>query len=441
MPDLKITQLTALTAVEDSDPLPIVDDPTGSAQTKKITRANLLDSKIISTDLGIANKTAGINLPVGDNYIIDSNVQLTGSTADGFTDTTGLTIWQFPTGASGNPTTVVGTETMVLTGALTQSNDVLGTSRYNTFDGTNDWLICTDANFANMTNTFSYGVWFKKTNWSEAVTDTLGARCDDDNATNGWLFYRNSSGLLILYANSSVVCSVDIRGLSVDHHYFSFTWSAGNVGTIYIDGVAVASGTGTITAGGKFMIGATRYGSPTYKASGIFGEVFIDVNTCLTPDQIRNIYARSAKRFATKDANSNVNIEGKKAIIIYAPMTTSISSTSNISDQAVVSIVVPESRMYNIKAKISQQSNVASATVHSYLKYGSSYAGGTLIGDNTSAISGFLKYSEYYELPMYFVAGTTIYLGGDVTASGSDSRYILGDNIYKNATFLILESI
>jgi hypothetical protein len=42
MADAKITQLTELTTVADEDLLAIVDDPSGSPVTKKITRANLL---------------------------------------------------------------------------------------------------------------------------------------------------------------------------------------------------------------------------------------------------------------------------------------------------------------------------------------------------------------------------------------------------------------
>ena len=42
MADAKITALTELTSVDDSDLLAIVDDPSGTPLTKKITRANLL---------------------------------------------------------------------------------------------------------------------------------------------------------------------------------------------------------------------------------------------------------------------------------------------------------------------------------------------------------------------------------------------------------------
>lgn len=46
MADQKITELTELTAPADADIVPIVDDPAGSPVTKKITRANLIGSKV-----------------------------------------------------------------------------------------------------------------------------------------------------------------------------------------------------------------------------------------------------------------------------------------------------------------------------------------------------------------------------------------------------------
>src|SRR3990167_660747 len=49
MADLKITQLTELTSPLISDIIPIVDDPSGSPETKKITLSNLLSQKTVVT--------------------------------------------------------------------------------------------------------------------------------------------------------------------------------------------------------------------------------------------------------------------------------------------------------------------------------------------------------------------------------------------------------
>lgn len=67
MSDLKITELTALTAPVDADLLVIVDDPSGLPATKKITRANLLTNVTDPTsDQDVATKAY-----VDSNSLID----------------------------------------------------------------------------------------------------------------------------------------------------------------------------------------------------------------------------------------------------------------------------------------------------------------------------------------------------------------------------------
>jgi len=65
MADKKISELNALTAVADVDLCVVVDDPTGSAETKKITRANLLGSETITIAAGKALKTDTISETTG----------------------------------------------------------------------------------------------------------------------------------------------------------------------------------------------------------------------------------------------------------------------------------------------------------------------------------------------------------------------------------------
>lgn len=60
MADLKITQLTSLSSASTDDLLPIVDDPSGTPVTKKITYGNL-SKKIINTTAKIANYTLTVN--------------------------------------------------------------------------------------------------------------------------------------------------------------------------------------------------------------------------------------------------------------------------------------------------------------------------------------------------------------------------------------------
>ena len=67
MADKKITELTELTTVNDADVLAIVDDVSGTATTKKITRSNLFAGK--------TNSSSGAGAPtstptaVGDIYV------------------------------------------------------------------------------------------------------------------------------------------------------------------------------------------------------------------------------------------------------------------------------------------------------------------------------------------------------------------------------------
>lgn len=72
MADSKISALTALTTVADEDLLAIVDDPSGTPVTKKITRANLLAGAISSIELGHATDTTLARSSAG-NVTIEGN--------------------------------------------------------------------------------------------------------------------------------------------------------------------------------------------------------------------------------------------------------------------------------------------------------------------------------------------------------------------------------
>ena len=68
MAEKKITQLTALASVATSDVLPIVDDPGGSPETKKVTVANLfaaLTAAALPTDI----RTRFVNYSIGGDTV------------------------------------------------------------------------------------------------------------------------------------------------------------------------------------------------------------------------------------------------------------------------------------------------------------------------------------------------------------------------------------
>ena len=73
MSDKKITQLTALTTVDNADVLAIVDDPAGSPVTKKVT-ADVL-GEYMSTNTHVVNAISAGSSPVdSENNIIANAV-------------------------------------------------------------------------------------------------------------------------------------------------------------------------------------------------------------------------------------------------------------------------------------------------------------------------------------------------------------------------------
>ena len=77
MANRKITELTALSATPDSaDILPIVDNPGGSAETKKITVSNLL---------GDAVKVSGGAVDIGGNTLLNFDASVNEQTGTTYT--------------------------------------------------------------------------------------------------------------------------------------------------------------------------------------------------------------------------------------------------------------------------------------------------------------------------------------------------------------------
>jgi hypothetical protein len=70
MADSKVTDLTELTSVDASDLLPIIDDPSGTPVTKKITRANLVSGLATTA----ANTFSGAQ-DLNGNNISNTNYQ------------------------------------------------------------------------------------------------------------------------------------------------------------------------------------------------------------------------------------------------------------------------------------------------------------------------------------------------------------------------------
>ncbi len=77
MADKKVTQLTALTAPANTDLLLIIDDPSGSPVSKKITVEDLLGKTSTLTVSAINITTSGDTTLAANNFIIDSTTNIT----------------------------------------------------------------------------------------------------------------------------------------------------------------------------------------------------------------------------------------------------------------------------------------------------------------------------------------------------------------------------
>jgi len=361
MADKKITELTELTAVATSDMCLIVDDPSGSAETKKITRNNLIGSEDITMAANkqiLADDTAGVSAPpiafdgdddtgvyrVGANQAgfgaggvkqggYDTNgmllagnrafindVQLTGSTDDGFPNTTTTYIWNFDSGADGNQTDVVGSKVLTRAGAnaLTASNDVLGVSRYNTC-GADTELTSTDTafNIANTADTddFILGGWFYIPDMTPAANVVLGGNTTDL-ADHGYALYIATDGILrtaLLGATDQRILH-DMTNATIGWYHIVFAREVGVAQYLFVNGNLVGKGSdATIgTTQTKFQFSGYNHSNSNVCESGTrLDEIFFRKGVLPTnlSDVIRNIYSRSAKKFAVKDQAGNVMIE------------------------------------------------------------------------------------------------------------------------------------
>lgn len=313
---VKISELNELSTVADVDLIPIVDDPTGVSETKAITRGNLLGSTIISTDLGMASKTAGAALPIQKNSIIASDVQLTGSTADGFAATPTAIYNMDATGADAPDAAYTGTKVgaydlTVKAESLASGADALGNAKYCQFAGSG-YLISTNAVF-DFSGTFALGFKMFFPDWTPASAATIISNADAANA--GCRLDLSTAGVLTWYENGVAICSVNVSGFDATKFYGGEIWrDAANV-YILIDGVIVASGArGTITQKAVFQISGYNGATQLMPAGSRVDEVFVDFVNTHTADTLRNIYARSAKKFAVKGQNGEVFLQNNYVV-------------------------------------------------------------------------------------------------------------------------------
>ena len=314
----KITALTTLTTIEDSDILPVVDDPGGTPITKKITNLNLLkgnsilqpDQQLVATDFPNATTLYGWNM---DSTIDTATNSAYAGTKFGTAKDLTITAQKF-----------------------TASNDVLGNSKYNTIIA-GGYLLSTDAvfNVANTADTddFMVGGWV----YIPDTTPAAGVRLFSNSgaANHGWAFILNTNGSVSFFFDLAVDIETSLAYLPATPGWFHLV-AAREVGVgvkIYLNGYCSASGLDATvgTTQSKFQLGGMNGANNLPEVGTRYDECFFKKGVLPTnlDDVVKGIYARSAKKFAVKDQNTNVWIpELNVASGVYTP---TLTNTTNIA--------------------------------------------------------------------------------------------------------------
>jgi len=293
-----------------------------------------------STDNAVAryDSTTGTVLQDSGNIVEDnSNFTMMNNSsqlvAADFPNAATLSIYNCDNVASGDLLDVGGGSlTLTLTaGTVAPGNDCLGISRKNQSDGSVYWK-STSAVF-DLSGSFSLGGKFLLPSWTPASAVTLISNASS--ATAGFRVDVSTAGNLIVYENATTpfgAAGVSVAGLdATKFHEISILRTVAGSIVVKIDGNIVATAaTGTITAKQLFQVFGYN-GATTLPLTGTrVDEVWVHIGTVETDDQEKIIYARSAKKFAVKDANTNVYIpELNVASGVYTPCYVSNSNVAS----------------------------------------------------------------------------------------------------------------
>ena len=266
----------------------------------------------------ITRATVGADLILDGNTIYNSDNQLT---ASDFPNATTLYGWNMDstTDTAANSAyagTKFGTDKdlTLLAQKLTASNDVLGNSKYNTIIA-GGYLQSTDTvfNVANTADTddFMVGGWVYIPDNTPAANVFLFSNTSDG-GSHGWSIVLLTTGALeaYLYGATSPGCFSSVSAVGWKH--IIYTREVGVGASLYINGVKVGSST-DVTVGttqSKFQLGGYNGANSLPEAGTRYDECFFKKGVLPTnlDDVVKGIYARSAKKFAVKDANTNVFI-------------------------------------------------------------------------------------------------------------------------------------
>jgi len=375
----------------------------------------------------------------------ENDVQLTGSTADGFPNTTTTYIWNFDGSADGDQTDVVGSKVLTRAGAnaLTAANDVLGVSRYNTC-GAETYLTSTDTafNIANTADTddFILEGWAYIPDITPAARVVLGGNTTDG-AAHGYTLELSTTGVLSanLWGGTDATASTVLHTLG--YYHIAQVREVGVAQYLFVNGVLVATSADTTvgTTQTKFQISGYNHGATGLAESGtrfdewVFRKGVLPTNLS---DVIRNIYARSAKKFAVKSQVGNVKVENNTGVALYKTLSANISSAGDIAEDSVVSFVVPESGLYMIHAQASCYADGAS-NGRVYIKTGSStYASAVYKAKITNWMPAGLDHEVTNQVIAWCSAGDTIHMGVGISGGGG-TEVVNGDNTNTGCTSLL----
>jgi hypothetical protein len=277
----------------------------------------------IITDI-MSEKTPGAGVTIDDlnikdngingSTIIKNDLQLTGSTADGFPNTTTTYIWNIDSASSENQTDVVGGKVLtVVAGELESATDVLGNTKFCKWSDGDTYLQSTDEafNVANTADTddFMVGGWVYIPDTTPATTETLFS--NQGAANNGWRIEWTSTNLLYFTFDLATDVYFSMQApTTAGWHHIVFAREVGVGVKGYINGILSGSGAdATIgTTQSKFQLGGFNGTTRLPEDGTCYDEVFFRKGVLPTnlDDVVRNIYARSAKKFAVKAQDGTV---------------------------------------------------------------------------------------------------------------------------------------
>ena len=291
-----------------------------------VTTCDINGGSVDGTTIGAASPSTGAFTSLtatpstNDGIVLDGDTILTNNkqlVAADFPASTVTALYNVDNAASGDLTDVSGNGyTLTLkAGTVASGNDVLGVPRKNQSDASVYWQSTNAAfNVANTADTddFMVGGWVYIPN--ETPSTLVALFSNEGAAHNGWSVRLGTTGLL--YAMEDLVTTLNTTSYAVPSagwYHILYARDATTSQKLYVNGKLVGSGTDAGTMGttqSKFQLGGFNGATSLPGVGTRYDECFFKKGALPTnlDDVVSQIYARSAKKFAVKDANTNIFI-------------------------------------------------------------------------------------------------------------------------------------